>query len=89
MNDNLYSEEDVLKAVEEMGTALTELFTREANAIRDEQRAGGPTGIDPRRAGMRDAYEACAEAVIKATTRKMIVWPEVAIKFSVPAEAKP
>jgi hypothetical protein len=87
--ERLYSEEYVLRAVEEMGTALTALFDREANIIRDEQRAGGPTGIDPRRAGMRDAYEACAEAVTKATTRKMIVWPEVAIKFTVPAEAKP
>lgn len=81
--------EETLNAIGEMGDALSELFMREANAIRDEQRTGGPCGLDPTRAGMKAAYEACAEAVTKATTRKMIIWPEVAIKFTVPAEAKP
>lgn len=81
--------EETLNAIGEMGDALSELFMREANLIRDEQVKGGPMGIDPRRAGQREVYEACAEAVTKATTRRMVVWPEVAIKFTVPSEAKP
>lgn len=73
--------EETLNAIGEMGDALSELFWREAKAI------DGST--DPRWLGRKEAYEACAEAVTKATTRRMIVWPEVAIKFTVPAEAKP
>ncbi len=76
------AEESSLVNIEAFGTALAELFEREAEAL------GAPedgTRID----GLRSAYLACAEAATKASTRKLIVWPEVAIRFTIPAEAKP
>lgn len=73
--------EETLNAIGEMGDRLSELFLREAKAIDGT--------VDQRWLGRKEAYEACAEAVTKATTRRMIVWPEVAIKFTVPSEAKP
>jgi len=72
--------EETLQAIGELGDRLTELFIKEAQAI------DGTT--DPRWLGRKEAYEACANAVTKATTRKMVVWPEVHIKFMVPSEAK-
>ena len=75
--------EETLNAVEEMGTALTELFEREAKALEDKH--------NPNTVGRREAYEACALAVIKATTRKMVMIApmDFQIRFRVPAEAKP
>ncbi len=70
-----------MAAISELGDRLTELFIREAQAI--------DGSVGPRWLGRKEAYEACAEAVTKATTRKMVVWPEVMIKFCVPSEAKP
>ena len=90
--DERWTHEQVLTAIEDMGTQFTELFEREAQAIADAHegnkvRPFGP--LDPQMLGRKEAYEACAHAMIKGTTRKLIVWPTVDIKFTVPSEAKP
>lgn len=72
--------EETMNAIGELGDRLAELFIREAQQLRVTR--------DERLLGKADAYEACANAVTKATTRRMMVWPDVSIKFTVPREAK-
>jgi hypothetical protein len=79
-----WTKEEVYNAIGEMGTALAELFTREGKAL--------TMNLDERSLGRQEAYLACAEACVKATTRKMVIDIRTftpSIKFSIPAEAKP
>lgn len=90
--DERWTHEQVWTAIEDMGTQFTELFEREAQNIEDAHEGNKVRPfhpMDPRMIGRKEAYEACALAMIKGTTRKMIVWPSVEIKFTVPSEAKP
>lgn len=81
--EEVYTLEDCLRAVEDHGTQLTELFEREARQC---------LGSDDRSIGRREAYEACALATIKATTRKILINGQTMvphIQFKIPLEAKP
>ena len=82
--ENKWTEEEVLTAIGEMGNGLSELFMAEAKNLMLK--------MDSESLGMQKAYLACAEACVKATTRKMIIDIQTftpKISFRIPAEAKP
>jgi hypothetical protein len=63
---------------------LADTFEREAR-ISD----GSVTMTEDRRAGQAEAFRAAAEAVVKASTRNMYLFPEPWIGYCAPCEARP
>ena len=70
--------EETMAEIDRVTTELADLFARFSRA---------PEGATDFQRGQADAFERAAHACNKAGTRKMIVWPEVAIKFTVPGDA--
>lgn len=76
-------DEDDLKYIGSIFDTLAETFEREARI--SEQMV---TLSEDRRNGQAEAYRACAEACIKAGTRRMYLFPEPWIGFQPPVEAR-
>lgn len=85
MNDEKPMDEDLelhRELWEKMMTNLSDTFEREARI------ADALVSVsEERRSGRAEAYRACAEAVIKAATPHMFIFPEPWIGYIAPVEA--